>query len=612
MKKRKIGAAIAVLTAGALALSACSSSTGGGGVVAGSQITVMWNQPLYSLNTLTTETNATANSNIVYLMNSSFNHYDDQLKLIKDTDFGTYKKVSDDPLTVKYTIKDGVKWSDGTPVGAADMILFWGAQSTHFNTVKAVKGADGKTANQAELDAGVYFNATSPAMLLVTQFPEISDDNRSVTIKYDSPRSDWEASFWEAGTPPAHVVAMHALGIKDPKEAQQAIIDAFKNKDNEKLSKIAKFWNTGFNFDSLPNDKSLYLSNGAYLLTEFVEGQYLTLTANPDYTWGKKPNVEKIIVRFNEDPLAGVTAMQNGEVNIIEPQATVDTVKALEAIKGVKIQQGNAGTYEHVDLVFNNGGPFDPATYGGDAAKALAARQAFLTCIPRQEILDKLVKPLDDKATLRNSYIYVAGADGYDKVVKENKMQETYGTGDPAKAKEMLAAAGFDTATPIPVRFLYAGTNERRIQEYQLIAAACGQAGFNLVDNGDPKWSSRLVQNTTYDASLFGWQTTNTFALNSQANFITGGANNFGGLSLEKVDSLWKQIESNIDHAKEVELVAQVEAELVKQGFGLTLFQHPGITASTETVSNVKEMPISPTVFWNFQDWKISAENVIK
>ena len=33
-----------------------------------------------------------------------------------------------------------------------------------------------------------------------------------------------------------------------------------------------------------------------------------------------------------------------------------------------------SGTYEHVDLVFTNGGPFDPATYGGDAAKALKVR----------------------------------------------------------------------------------------------------------------------------------------------------------------------------------------------------------------------------------------------
>ena len=35
---------------------------------------------------------------------------------------------------------------------------------------------------------------------------------------------------------------------------------------------------------------------------------------------------------------------------------------------------GVEGTYEHVDLQFDNGGPFDPATYGGDAAKALKVR----------------------------------------------------------------------------------------------------------------------------------------------------------------------------------------------------------------------------------------------
>ena len=49
---------------------------------------------------------------------------------------------------------------------------------------------------------------------------------------------------------------------------------------------------------------------------------------------------------------------------------------------------GVQASHEHVDLTVNNGGPFDPATYGGDEAKALAVRQAFLKTIPRQEIVD--------------------------------------------------------------------------------------------------------------------------------------------------------------------------------------------------------------------------------
>ena len=73
-------------------------------------------------------------------------------------------------------------------------------------------------------------------------------------------------------------------------------------------------------------------------------------------------------------------ALTNEEVDIIAPQATADIYQAVAGLKdrGVEVKTGNEGTYEHVDLVFTNGGPFDPAKYGGDAEKALKVRQAFL------------------------------------------------------------------------------------------------------------------------------------------------------------------------------------------------------------------------------------------
>ena len=78
------------------------------------------------------------------------------------------------------------------------------------------------------------------------------------------------------------------------------------------------------------------------------------------------------------------------------------------------------GTYEHVDLVFDNDGPFDPATYGGDAEKALAVRTAFLTAIPRQTIVDNLIVPLNPKAEVRNSFIDLPGSPNYDDMVANN------------------------------------------------------------------------------------------------------------------------------------------------------------------------------------------------
>ena len=71
---------------------------------------VGWNQPFYSYNELSTNGNATANSNIKYLMNDQFIfYYDASSQLKENPSFGTYKKVSDNPLTVKYTVADNAK-----------------------------------------------------------------------------------------------------------------------------------------------------------------------------------------------------------------------------------------------------------------------------------------------------------------------------------------------------------------------------------------------------------------------------------------------------------------------------------------------------------------------
>ena len=87
---------------------------------------------------------------------------------------------------------------------------------------------------------------------------------------------------------------------------------------------------------------------------------------------GTVASIEKVTIRWNEDPLASVQALQNGELDMISPQSSPDVLQALEGLEGVTVETGVEATYEHVDLTYNNGGPFDPKTYGGDAEKAKA------------------------------------------------------------------------------------------------------------------------------------------------------------------------------------------------------------------------------------------------
>lgn len=108
--------------------------------------------------------NATANNVVLYLMRAGFNYYDEDLNLVPDESYGTYEKVSDDPLTIKYTYADTAGWSDDVAAGPADLLLEWVAQTGKYNNVEPTYDEEtGEVTNQAEVDAGVYFDAASPA-----------------------------------------------------------------------------------------------------------------------------------------------------------------------------------------------------------------------------------------------------------------------------------------------------------------------------------------------------------------------------------------------------------------------------------------------------------------
>ncbi|MDQ2845938.1 MAG: ABC transporter substrate-binding protein [Actinomycetota bacterium] len=589
---------------------------------------VSLNEGITSWNSATAHGNSVYNAYPLYLTQALAGYYDSDLKFWDNTGFLTCKELSKSPVKVEYTINKAAKWSDGVPVTNADMLLFWVAESGYYNTGAAQYDKDGNLIKTAD----IAFDSSSDAMHAIHHFPTLSADGQSMTVTYDDFYVDWQLNAPTGGMP-AHVVAMKALGESDPVKATKDLVTALQSfnakatsktlKDGSKaadttavdktvvtsVKKISDFWNTGFDFTQLPSDPSLYLSDGAYKMTAFKKDAYMTFEANPDYTWGPKPAIAKITYQIIGDAMASVQALQNGEVDVINPQATSDVLGAVQGLanQGITTQTGDGGTYEHVDMAENNKGPFDPATYGGGAAgakKALMVRQAFLKVIPRQEIINKLIKPLNPKAVVRNSFNLVPGAPGYDANIAANG-SAAYKDVDIAGAKALLAQAG----VPAPkVRFMYADNNARRAQEYKLIATSASQAGFQMVDGKNAKWSSQLSNTKIYDAVLFGWQNTNTGVSQIPPNFETGGQNNFYGYSNPEVDKDLKTLNQTTDPAKQQALILDTEKHLWADAFGTVLFQFPDIVSfNSKKVTGLKHLTIVPGYFWNFWEWTVPA-----
>ncbi len=597
-------AAGAVVSAGALVLSACALPQQSE-VIQGTSITVAWNDPFQAYNTSTADDNASANANIVYLANRNFNYYNAEPKLVQDTDFGKYEVTNQSPLTVKYTVNDGVKWSDGTPVDGVDLLMQWAATTTHMNSVEPkYDEATGEITNQAEVDAGTYWNSgavAGQALDLVTQTPVLGDNNRSLTIIYDEPYVDWELGL-SVGVA-AHGTVQMAYPDKKytGEDAKKDFVKAVQDKDFAWLKPVAHSWNVDYKYVDMPTEAQKTLSNGAYTITDLKKDQYVTLTANPDYNWGPSPKYEKITVRFISDPQAQIQALQNDEVQIAAGQPTADLITQLKGMQGVTYVGSIDAVYEHVDMQVTNGGPFDAKSYGGDEAKALKVRQAFMKTIPRQEILDKLIKPLQENAEIRNSNVFVPGSEGYKASVAVNGYS-AYDAVDIAGAKALLAEVG--VATPIKVRLIYGEGNTRRAQEYELMRQSAEQAGFTLIDGASGTWGNDVfAKPDVYDAALFGWQSTSLAVGESSANYQTGGANNPYGWSNADVDSEFKALQTETDTQKQIQILVKAETDIVNEAWTIPIFQFPGVTAWSDKITGVSAAPLSPTYFWNYWEW---------
>jgi len=587
LKIRRIAAPLAIAAAAAMAVAGCTTSSNtpnpgnsSSNQPSGGTITVAEVNELTSFNPNSSKGNLDMNSKLQGYTRSSFFYLDDKLNIVPDESFGTVTKVSDDPLTVKYTLQKGLKWSDGEPITADDMMLAWAVQSGYYN--------DASYDDEGKVKSGTaYFDyAGDTSGLGLTSLPEISDDNLSMTLTYSEPYADWQ--LVNPIDEPVHVVADHAgVTVKD-------LMDAFKSTPrgdaknpatpNDVIKKVADFWNTGFDATSLPSDKSLYLSSAAMVLTQWQPKNSITLEKNPEYQGKLIPKVDKIVIRFIGDAQAQVTALQNGEVDIINPQSSADTLTALKALSNVTTLTGNQFSYDHLDLSFNT-----PVFKDADV------RKAFLMTVPRQQILDAIVTPQNPDAKLDDSQIFFPGTDAYDQSIKVNG-SSAFDTPDIDGAKALL-----NGKTPT-VRILYNTKNPNRVDAFRLIQLNAEKAGFKIVDAGAENWGS-LLGSGNYDASIFGWISSGVGVAGVPQIFGSSGGGNYNGYKNTKVDELANKLQVTLDKAEQDQIQIQIDTLLWNDYYGVPLFVAPGVMAYNNSVSGVVYYPGQAGVGWNYWEW---------
>lgn len=581
MKHRSFVRAASAAIAATFALAACASQGDtqpgaegtGTGEATGGVMRVAETNAFFSFNPDNSNNNMDINAKIVETTRSDWQYIDNDLKLVKNEWFGKIEKLSDNPLKVKYTVNDGMNWSDGNPIDKGDLLLAWAVQSGYFDA----PGADAKPK---------YFSfAGSTDGLGLTAMPEFEGD-RSMTLTYSKPYVDWEIALGMSRSQPAHVVATRA-GLADEAALVKLFETAEKGKENAQLAKVAKVWNDDFNAKSLPSDPQLYLSSGPMIVKQMVADQSVTLGRNEAFTGENKPKVDEITVRFIGDAAAQIAALRNGEVDIIAPQPTTDTVQQAKALQGTQTLEGPQVAYDHLDLSFDS-----------DVFKDANVRKAFLKTVPRQQIVDRLIKPMYPEAAVLNSQLFLTTeGDAYTNAVQNNDSSQ-YTDVDIAGAKQLLAGK-----TPT-VRILYNNANPIRVDAYSMIAESARQAGFKIEDNGAADWGQKLGDGS-YDASIFGWINPGVGNAGVPQLFSSTGGGNYGKYKNAKVDQMTTNLLTTIDEAQVNQIKVDIDKQLFSDAFGLPLFQSPGLVVHSDAVKGLEFMPNQTGVWWNFWDWSL-------
>jgi peptide/nickel transport system substrate-binding protein len=210
------------------------------------------------------------------------------------------------------------------------------------------------------------------------------------------------------------------------------------------------------------NSGKAAIGTGAYKFVEWVPGDRLVMTKNPDF-WGEKQDFDKVTVKFISSDASRVAALRSGSVDLIDavPPGDVKGVSAIPTLKLFSIPSARL-IYLALDAARDTS-PFVTDKDGKPLAKNplqdVRVRQALSQMINR----DLVVKAILAGAAEPAGQLVPTGVAGNDPSIPVP-------AADPAAAKKLLAEAGYPDGFGLTIH-----TSNDRFPGDAEIAQALGQ-----------------------------------------------------------------------------------------------------------------------------------------
>ena len=568
---------------------------------------------LTSFNSSQPDTNLTINGKVGNLSGIGFLYINDKKNVIRNTVFGNFKitKNTATDFRISYTVNPGLVWSDGTPINGVDLLMSHVLSSNKYS-IEAGLGnpdSDDVPAFNSNGYGGTYSDN------IVGQ-PVLSADKMTLTLQFKQKIANWD--LYGPGPSPVHTLVLLAEGkkglqsVSENEAARGRFVAAYKSKNTAVLKAMGKVWSDAYDVTEVNSSTNplLWVGNGGFTVDSAVTKSSVTLKVNPKYNSGPKLSgtIDTVIFKFIADGTAAAQALANGELDIYSGQPTADAVAALKKVTSVNLIGGINACYEHWDTRVGNapGQPDYNGIFKGHGGKGADLRKAFLLSIPRDEINDKLIRPINPSGPILGSTFIAPGFEGYDRLVANNGSSYYVGTQDAlnAKAARLLTKhyPKASASNPVKVNVLVPGNNPRRAAQFALAKANAIKVGFDLVGDVQASWSPK-IQLSTYDAQFFAYCPSAVLQAGSNANFQLGGGNNRNGINLPKLDAILNKLQLPMDNRTFISTIIQAERIIHDEGLTSGVFLHPAVTAVNKNLKGIKPSPLSDDVVWNWWEW---------
>ena len=308
---------------------------------------------------------------------------------------------------------------------------------------------------------------------------------------------------------------------------------------------------------------------GPYVLTAVQGADSATLVRNDGY-WGERAGAAGVTVRYLSDPQSRALALQSGDVQFAEglPAASVAQVRAA----GATVDAYPAA--RTVELLLNQSAkPFDD----------LRVRQAVTAAIDRPVLADQV---LTGSAT--------AAADLFGPAVPWGASTPPP-AGDPARAKQLLAEAGYGPSSPLTVRLWTFPNRPEMPVLATAIQAMLAEAGITVeVTVGDYAAQEPKVLAGDFDMFLNSRSYLSDFADAAgvlASDYTCAGSYNIDHYCSKEFDALVAGLSGVKTVAERQELFTRAAAMLTRDAAGVMIV-HPDNTAGSRGATGFVPDPL--------------------